>query len=199
MSCYYRNNELLRENPDTANAGNKWEIEDDAKLRQYIQENKSYEEMAFKFKRTLSSITLRILNNIILPEYNGLNYKELIEKYNIKNIGKFEKLTKMKDNQKKMKEEWNKIEDENSGDSNDTGVSAVICNKDLSENAKPLDEYEEYRIKRVAEIKQRNFEKRELKLSGCKKYHELLTKILERLDRIEKRLEGYDFTETEST
>ena len=112
MSGNYRNYSILKENPDTANVGNKWEVDDDAKLRMYIKENKSYEEIAFKLKRTVGGISARVLNNIILPEYNGLNYNELIEKYNIKNINKFEKLTLLKDNQKKKREAWAKEENE---------------------------------------------------------------------------------------
>ena len=194
MSCLYRNNELLRENPDTANAGNKWTIEDDVKLREYIQENKSYEEIAFKLKRTIGSISSRVLNNIILQEYNGLNYKELIEKYNIKNVSKFEKLIKMKDNKNKMIEELDKEEYEESED-DVIGDTDAVDNNVVSKNVKRLDKYEEYRIKRAEEIKQKKIEKSEIKLSGGKKYYELLTNIIERLDRIEKKLEGYDFTE----
>jgi hypothetical protein len=194
MSCLYRNNELLRENPDTANAGNKWAIEDDVKLREYIQENKSYEEIALKLKRTIGSISSRVLNNIILQEYNGLNYKELIEKYNIKNVSKFEKLTNMKDNKNKMREELDKEEYEESED-DVIGDTDAVDNNVVSKNVKRLDKYEEYRIKRAEEIKQKKIEKSEIKLSGGKKYYELLTKIIERLDRIEKKLEGYDFTE----
>lgn len=199
MPGYYCDYSLLRQNPDTANAGSKWSIEDDVNLRKYILENKSHDEIAFLFKRTLSSISSRVLNNIILPEYDGKNFSELITKYNIKDVAKFAKLTKMKYDALKISEEWSlkaRLEDGDEVDEVDDGeneetAGAAGAPRVPKSDEKVLDEYQEYRIRKAEEMKQ----KRELKLSGSNKYHKLLSDIIERLDRIEKKLEGYDFTE----
>lgn len=92
-NTYYQE---LRSNPDTCNAGKKWNNNDDELLVKLINENKSYEDIAFEFKRTLGSIKMRIIDIIIAKEYNSENIEELAKKYNFNNVEYLEKCIKAK-------------------------------------------------------------------------------------------------------
>jgi len=73
----YNNCLKLRENPETANAGKKWESDDDIKLAKLIETSISYCDIAKQFKRTEGSIKARVIDKIIYPQYN--NNPELLE------------------------------------------------------------------------------------------------------------------------
>jgi Mor family transcriptional regulator len=77
----YNNSAKLQDNAETSNHGKKWNIEDDLKLIKYMEENKSYEDIAIDFKRTIGSIKSRVLDKIIFLEYNDDNVEELAKKY----------------------------------------------------------------------------------------------------------------------
>jgi len=77
----YDNSAKLQDNTETSNHGKKWNIEDDLKLIKYMEENKSYEDIAIDFKRTIGSIKSRVLDKIIFKEYNDDNVEELATKY----------------------------------------------------------------------------------------------------------------------
>ena len=86
----------LRSNPETCNAGKKWYNNDDEMLVKLINENKPYEEIALVFKRTIGSIRARVIDKIIVNEYDGENIKELAIKYNFDDAEYLEKCIKAK-------------------------------------------------------------------------------------------------------
>ena len=90
----YKNLQELRLNPETYNAGKKWETHEDELLVKLVNEDKSYEEIAKEFKRTVGSIRSRIMDKIIFPEYNKENIKELAEKYKWNDVEYLEKCMK---------------------------------------------------------------------------------------------------------
>ena len=139
----------LRSNPDTCNAGKKWYDNDDELLVKLINENKPYEEIAFEFKRTTGSIRARVIDKIILKEYDGENIQELARKYNFDDSEYLEKCIKAR----------------------------------IQKNNISIIDKETYE------------ERKEIKAAGGEKYYNLLLNIVERLERIEKKLDGYDFTE----
>jgi hypothetical protein len=59
----------IRKNEETSNAGNRWFIEEDNKLVEEIENSKVYEEIALNHKRTILSIKLRVISQIIYPKY----------------------------------------------------------------------------------------------------------------------------------
>lgn len=73
----YNNCLKPRDNPETANAGKKWESDDDIKLAKLIETSISYCDIAKQFKRTEGSIKARVIDKIIYPQYN--NNPELLE------------------------------------------------------------------------------------------------------------------------
>lgn len=150
----------LRSNPDTCNAGKKWYDNDDELLVKLMNENKPYEEIAFEFKRTIGSIRARVIDKIILKEYDGENIQELARKYNFDDSEYLEKC-----------------------------IKARIQKNNISIIDKET--YEERKEKN----KQKKIERKEIKAAGGEKYYNLLLNIVERLERIEKKLDGYDFTE----
>lgn len=90
----------LRKNENTLNAGTKWTIDEDNKLIQEINDNKSYDEIALEHKRSIIAIKSRVISHIIYPKYKdsiendieaiSIEYKienDLIMKY-INNIKK---------------------------------------------------------------------------------------------------------------
>ena len=81
-------------NQETSNAGTRWSIEEDEKLLQEINDNKSYEEIALEHKRSLKYIKSRLKYNNILINDNILNFLiKLDKKINEINI-KLDKLSK---------------------------------------------------------------------------------------------------------
>ena len=44
-------------------------------------------------------------------------------------------------------------------------------------------------------LSQENFERKKIKTVGGQKYYDLLENIIERLERIEKKIDSYEFTE----
>ena len=150
----------LRSNPDTCNAGKKWYDDDDELLVKLMNENKPYEEIAFEFKRTIGSIRARVIDKIILKEYDGENIEELARKYKFDDSKYLEKC-----------------------------IKASIQKNNISIIDKET--YEERKEKN----KQKKIERTEIKAAGGEKYYNLLLNIVERLERIEKKLDGYDFTE----
>ena len=160
----YTNCQELRLNSETCNAGKKWEINEDELLIKLLNENKSYEEIAKEFKRTVNSIKARIIDKIIFPEYNKVNIKELAEKYKWNDIEYLEKCMKIRMSalEERVKEKKQKNQ----------------MNKMLSQ-----------------EKLEKKIEKKKIKTAGGQKYYDLLENIVERLERIEKKIDGYDFTE----
>jgi len=79
----YNNCFKLRENPDTANAGKKWENDDDIKLAKLVETSITYCDIAKQFKRTEGSIKARVIDKIIYPQYNDNPelLEELADKY----------------------------------------------------------------------------------------------------------------------
>ena len=139
----------LRSNPYTCNAGKKWYDDDDELLVKLMNENKPYEEIAFEFKRTTGSIRARVIDKIIIKEYDGENIEELARKYKFDDSKYLEKCIKAR----------------------------------IQKNNISIIDKETYE------------ERKEIKAAGGEKYYNLLLNIVERLERIEKKLDGYDFTE----
>jgi Mor family transcriptional regulator len=171
----YTNCEKLRSNPETCNAGKKWDTDEDELLIKLFNENKSYEEIAKEFKRTVGSIRARIIDKIIFPEYNNDNFNELAEKYKFDDVLYLERIIKAQIAKKERSKE-----------------NSIITKKLFENETK-----EDYDI-RMQEIKEKKLnkkiEKKEIKAAGGQKYYELLLNIVERLERIEKKIDGYDFT-----
>jgi len=82
--------------------GKKWDKEEHLKLIKYISENKSYKEISIELNKSVGSISSRVLDKIIFPEYNGKNINELVKKYKYKNV---ENLQKCLENKKKISNE----------------------------------------------------------------------------------------------
>lgn len=152
----YKHCQELRSNPETCNAGKKWETDEDELLIKLVNDNKYHEEIAKEFKRTVGSIRARIMDKIIFPEYNNENIKELAEKYNWSDVEYLEKCMKCKMSSFEEKEKQSKM---------------------LSQ-----------------EKFEKKIERKKIKTAGGQKYYDLLENIIERLERIEKKIDGYDFT-----
>ena len=90
----YKTCEELRLNPETCNAGKKWETNEDELLIEYVNDNKYHEEIAKEFKRTVGSIRARIMDKIIFPKYNKENIKELAKKYKFDDVEYLERMIK---------------------------------------------------------------------------------------------------------
>tara|TARA_B110000483_G_scaffold173928_1_gene205822 strand:- start:39 stop:491 length:453 start_codon:yes stop_codon:yes gene_type:complete len=73
----YNNCFKLRENPETANAGKKWESDDDITLAKLVETSILYCDIAKQLKRTEGSIKARVIDKIIYPQYN--DNPELLE------------------------------------------------------------------------------------------------------------------------
>ena len=58
-----------------------------------------------------------------------------------------------------------------------------------------LEERVKEKEKQSKMLSQEKFEKKKIKTAGGQKYYDLLENIIERLDRIEKKMDSYDFTE----
>jgi len=99
----------MQNNPELSNHGKKWDNEDDLKLIKYVEENKSYDDIAFEFKRTIGSIRTRVLDKIIFMEYNDDNCQELSIKYGYEDV---EYLKKCLENKKRICEEKLKPKEE---------------------------------------------------------------------------------------
>ena len=171
----YKTCEELRLNPETCNAGKKWEINEDELLIKLFNENKSFEEIAKEFKRTVGSIKSRIIDKIIFPEYNKENIKELAKKYKFDDVEYLERMIKARIGREERSKENSRI------------------SKEILEN----ETKEDYDM-RMQEIKEKKLnkkiERKKIKTAGGEKYYELLLNIVERLERIEKKIDGYDFT-----
>ena len=171
----YTNCQELRLNSETCNAGKKWELNEDELLIKLLNENKSYEEIAKEFKRTVNSIKARIIDKIIFLEYNNGNFNELAEKYKFNDILYLERIIKKRIAREERSKENSRI------------------TKKLFEN----ETKEDYDI-RMQEIKEKKLnkkiERKIVKTAGGEKYYELLLNIVERLERIEKKIDGYDFS-----
>ena len=145
--------------------GNKWQTNDDELLIKLFNEDKSYQEIAKEFKRTIGSIRARIIDKIIFPEYNKENIKELAEKYKFDDVEYLERIIKARI----AKEEKSKI-----------------AKKILENETK-----EDYNIRML----NKKIEINQIKKAGGEKYYDLLLNIVERLERIEKKIDSYEFTE----
>ena len=145
--------------------GNKWETNDDELLIKLFNEDKSYQEIAKEFKRTIGSIRAWIIDKIIFPEYNKENIKELAEKYKFDDVEYLERIIKARI----AKEEKSKI-----------------AKKILENETK-----EDYNIRML----NKKIEINQIKKAGGEKYYDLLLNIVERLERIEKKIDSYEFTE----
>jgi Mor family transcriptional regulator len=168
----YKTCEELRLNPETCNAGKKWDTDEDELLVKLVNDNKYHEEIAKVFKRTVGGIRARIIDKIIFPEYNNENIKELAKKYNFNDVEYLERCIKLRVEKKE---------------------NAIIAENIIVNETK-----EDYDI-RMQEIKEKKLNKKiernQIRKAGGEKYYELLLNIVERLERIEKKIDGYDFTE----
>ena len=145
----YKYCQELRLNPETCNVGKKWESYEDELLVKLVNENKSCKKIATEFKRTECSIRERIIEKIILPEYNDENITKLAKKFDY-NIEYLEK-----------------------------------CNK------KRKEKYEERMIKFKEKKLNKSIENEGIKTIDSEIYYKLLLNIVE---RIEKKIDGYEFT-----
>ena len=70
---------------DNSRIGKKWLIEEDEELIKEIEDKLTFEEIALKHKRNISSIKARVISHIIYPKYNNekLDIEYLSIKYNI--------------------------------------------------------------------------------------------------------------------
>lgn len=168
----YKNIQELKSNPETSNAGKKWETEEDELLVKLVNEDKSYEEIAKEFKRTVGSIRARIIDKIIFPEYNNENISELAKKYNFNDVEYLERCMKVR-----IAKKENAINTEN-----------IISNETKEEYEKRMEEIKKEKVDKL-------IEKEKIKAAGGQKYYDLLENIVERLERIEKKIDGYEFTE----
>jgi len=98
----YNNLIKFQSNDETSNCGKRWNIEDDLKLIKYMEENKSYYDIAIEFKRTIGSIKSRVLDKIIFLEYNDDNVEELANKYSYEDV---DYLKRCLENKKKICED----------------------------------------------------------------------------------------------
>jgi len=171
----YKNCQELRLNPETCNAGKKWEINEDELLIKLFNKDKSYEEIAKEFKRTVGSIRARILDKIIFPEYNKENIKELAEKYKFDDVEYLERMIKARITREERSKENSRISKE------------ILENETKEDYDMIMQEIKEKKLNK-------RIERKEIKTAGGEKYYELLLNIVERLDRIEKKIDGYDFT-----
>jgi Mor family transcriptional regulator len=169
----YKTYEELRLNPETCNAGKIWEINEDELLIKLFNENKSYEEIAKEFKRTVGSIKARIIDKLIFPEYNNGNFNELAEKYKFDDVLYLERIIKKRIAREERSKENSRI------------------TKKLFEN----ETKEDYDIRMQEKKLNKKIERKIVKTAGGEKYYELLLNIVERLERIEKKIDCYDFTE----
>ena len=72
-------------NQETSNVGTRWSIEEDEKLLQEINDNKSYEEIALEHKRSLKDIKSRLkYNNILINDNILINNNDNILNFLIK-------------------------------------------------------------------------------------------------------------------
>jgi hypothetical protein len=96
----------LRKNENTLNAGTKWTIDEDNKLIQEINDNKSYDEIALEHKRSILAIKSRVISHIIYPKYKDSieNDIEAISiEYKINNTLIMKYINKIKLNDSKQK------------------------------------------------------------------------------------------------
>jgi hypothetical protein len=62
----------------------KWNIYEDEKLVQEINDNKTYEEIAIEHRRTTSAIKSRVISQIIYPKYkDNMDIEKIAIEYNI--------------------------------------------------------------------------------------------------------------------
>jgi len=98
----YKHCQELRSNPETCNAGKKWETNEDELLIKLVNENKSHQEISIELKRTEGSIRARIIDKILFPEYNNENITELAKKYKFNDVEYLERCIKVRIAKKKM-------------------------------------------------------------------------------------------------
>lgn len=80
---------------ESLRCGKKWLNEEDEQLKELVNNNKSFEEIALHHKRTVKAIKCRVVSHIIYPIYkdnkdndnilNELSLKYNIEKFYIEN------------------------------------------------------------------------------------------------------------------
>jgi len=97
----YKHCQELRSNPETCNAGKKWETNEDELLIKLVNENKSHQEISIELKRTEGSIRARIIDKILFPEYNNENITELAKKYKFNDVEYLERCIKVRIAKKK--------------------------------------------------------------------------------------------------
>jgi Mor family transcriptional regulator len=160
---FYDNIQSLRANPETCNAWKKWEAHEDELLLTLMKENKKHDDIALELKRTIGSIRAKIIDKLILPEYNSENVVELAKKYKFENSDLLHRLL-----QSRIQKQEN------------SRMSMKIL------DTVPKEEYEQKKLDKKIEMKK-------IKTAGGEKYFEVLQNIVERLERIEKKIDGYDF------
>ena len=72
------------DNEETSKAGSKWTIEEDNKLLEEVNDNKTYEEIALEHKRTIVGIKSRVISHVIYPKHkDNIDIDKLSVDYNI--------------------------------------------------------------------------------------------------------------------
>ena len=168
----YKHCQELRSNPETCNAGKKWETNEDELLIKLVNENKSHQEISIELKRTEGSIRARIIDKIIFQEYNNENITELAKKYDFNDVEYLERCIKVR----VAKKENARI------------AEKIIANETKEEYEERIQEYKDKKVNKL-------IEKEEIKAAGGERYYKLLLNIVERLERIEKKIDGYELTE----
>ena len=101
------------ENEETSKAGSKWTIEEDNKLFEEMNDNKTYEEIALEHKRTIVGIKSRVISHVIYPKHkDNIDIDKLSVDYNIdiQTLNKYiNKLASTQEIKKTNNEENNKI------------------------------------------------------------------------------------------
>jgi len=163
----YKYCQELRSNPETCNAGKKWETNEDELLIKLVNENKSHQEISIELKRTEGSIRARIIDKILFPEYNNENITELAKKYNFNDVEYLERCIKVI----VAKKENARI------------AEKIIANETKEEYEERIQEYKDKKLNK-------KIERNQIRKAGGEKYYELLLNIVERLERIEKKIDG---------
>jgi ATP-dependent DNA helicase PIF1 len=102
----YHNIQKLKENPDTANIGKKWSDEEISELLKQIKDNVDLNTIAIHHKRTVGSITSKLLQiayKYVMVNNQDLNKVSKLVNISVSDINTF--ISKSEKNQSKVKKE----------------------------------------------------------------------------------------------
>lgn len=77
--------ENLINNEEISNIGIKWSVEEDNKLLEELNTNKTYNEITLEHKRIIGGIKSRIISHIIYPKYQNddIDFDKISSEYKI--------------------------------------------------------------------------------------------------------------------